>query len=107
VFVQILDCRFTQITKLENLPIGLQELHCNRYTILFVDNIPKETINFTLKGYNAIKRIQKRMKWRYKRKRNAARIICNGCHNWVWKPLCRDGTIGIRPRLDMISLGII
>jgi hypothetical protein len=38
-------------------------------------------------------------KWLGRRDRKA-RIIQRGCHNWVFRPKCRDGTIGIRPRLD-------
>jgi hypothetical protein len=43
----------------------------------------------------------------YTRRRVAARKITRGCHAWVWKPMCKDGTIGIRPRLDMKELGVI
>jgi hypothetical protein len=42
----------------------------------------------------------------FTRRKYAAMIISRGCHNWVWKPECNDGTIGIRPRLDMEYLGI-
>lgn len=35
-----------------------------------------------------------------KRQNDAARVIQNGCHNWIWSPLCKDNTVGIRPRLD-------
>ena len=34
----------------------------------------------------------------------AARIIQKGCENWLWKPLCKDGTIGIMPRIAMKKL---
>ena len=34
----------------------------------------------------------------YKRNR-AARIIQKACENWLYKPMCNDGTIGIVPRL--------
>ena len=37
----------------------------------------------------------------YAKRKKAAKIITQGCHNWVWKPICRDGNIGIRPRLDI------
>jgi ankyrin repeat protein len=30
---------------------------------------------------------------------NSATIIQNGCHNWLWKPKCDDGTVGIQCRL--------
>jgi hypothetical protein len=42
----------------------------------------------------------------FTRRKYAAMIISRGCHNWVWKPECKDGTKGIRPRLDMEYLGI-
>jgi len=35
----------------------------------------------------------------YVTQKKAALIITKGCHNWVCKPMCKDGTIGIRPRL--------
>jgi hypothetical protein len=73
-------------------------------TIKFIDNVEKERISFTLKGYQSVRRIQKRMKRRYKKAK--AIIIQRGCHNWIWKPLCNDGTVGIRPRLDTEALGL-
>ena len=27
--------------------------------------------------------------------KNVVRIIQQGCHNWLYKPLCKDGTTGI------------
>ncbi len=42
-------------------------------------------------------------RWLGKRNRKAI-IIQRACHNWIWKLLCNDKTIGIRPRLDMIFL---
>ena len=42
---------------------------------------------------------QQAKKW-YSKRVLAAKIITNGCHNWIWKPMCNDGTIGIRPKLD-------
>jgi len=32
-------------------------------------------------------------------RQNAARIIQKGLHNWLWSPRCKDGTVGIVPRL--------
>ncbi len=40
------------------------------------------------------------------RKRLAAITIHKGCHNWLYKPLCDDNTIGIVPRLSMKELNI-
>lgn len=28
-----------------------------------------------------------------------ARVIQKGCENWLWKPVCKDGKIGIHPRI--------
>lgn len=35
---------------------------------------------------------------------NAATVIQKGCENWLWKPLCKDGTVGIVPRLALKQL---
>jgi hypothetical protein len=58
------------------------------------------------KQYKAARRIQQMYLRHYTRRKAAARKIVEGCHAWVWKPLCKDGTIGIRPRLDMLELGV-
>ncbi|ARR74948.1 hypothetical protein SAGO17_0028 [Mimivirus AB-566-O17] len=50
--------------------------------------------------------IQNVYKSHYTIRKVAATKITNACHNWVWKPYCNDFSIGIRPRLDMIALGI-
>ena len=34
-------------------------------------------------------------------KHNAAKIIQRGMHNWLWKPICKDGTMGINLRLGL------
>jgi len=39
-------------------------------------------------------------KW-YARRKRKAMIINRACHNWVWKPICKDGTMGIRVKLDL------
>lgn len=36
----------------------------------------------------------------------AAIIIQRACHNWLYKPVCKDGSVGILPRLSMRELGI-
>ena len=41
------------------------------------------------------------------RERLALRVIEKGLHNWLWRAECRDGTIGIVPRLDMEKLKLI
>lgn len=32
---------------------------------------------------------------------NCARIIQKGLHNWLWKPICKDGTLGINIRFGL------
>ena len=40
-------------------------------------------------------------------KRNkAAQIIQNGCHNWLWKPITKDGKLGINVRIGLRALKI-
>lgn len=41
--------------------------------------------------------------YKYLTKDEAARIIQKGCHNWLYKPKCKDGTIGIVPRLGYLG----
>ncbi len=36
-----------------------------------------------------------------------AKIICYELHDYIWKPECNDGTVGIRPRLDTRELSSI
>ena len=54
----------------------------------------------------AARQIQRAYLRHYTKRRVAARKITRACHAWIWKPKCKDGTIGIRPRLDMKELGI-
>ena len=36
----------------------------------------------------------------------AALIIQRGCHNWLWKPICKDGSLGINCRLSIRQLNL-
>ena len=90
--LQKFDCRYTDIIHIENLPCTLQTFDYTDNKIKFIDNIPKNEYiemfgNFDLQKYHKMKK--------------SAKIICNGCYNWVWKPKCRDGKIGIRLKLDL------
>lgn len=38
------------------------------------------------------------------KRENAARVIQRGCHNWLFKGRCKDGSVGIVPRLSIESL---
>ena len=101
-------CMLNNIIRIENLPHGLEDFCCAANPIEFVDNVDISWFDkrggFKILWYNRIKHLQRRMKIRYKLKRNnAAKIIQNGCHNWLYSPKCRDGTIGIIPRLDLIK----
>jgi Leucine-rich repeat (LRR) protein len=117
--LNFLDLTDNKISKLENLPINLQKLYISKNKITVIENLPSglvyleydttiiskvdgihiKCLNFTLKGYRSIKRLQLRMKVRYRRKQCII-VIQRACHNWIWKPRCNDGTIGIRLRLD-------
>jgi hypothetical protein len=44
---------------------------------------------------------QRYIKYWFARRKRKAIIITRACHNWVWKPICNDGTLGIRLRLDL------
>jgi hypothetical protein len=45
--------------------------------------------------------IQRQWKIYTKNKNKAAKIIQHAMHNWLWKPICKDGTIGINLRLGL------
>ena len=118
--LQELDCSFNKIKKIENLPDTLLELDIiyNRIQVIenlpsnlqyfvfdgnpiqFIDNIPFEWFNrnFSLSWYNCIKIFQRKFKLRFARK-TAAILIGNACHDWIYAPICKDGTVGIVPRL--------
>ncbi len=53
------------------------------------------------KNYSSKKIQRVWRKYIYNKRDNAARVIQNGLHNWLAKPVCNDGTIGIIPRLAM------
>jgi ankyrin repeat protein len=44
------------------------------------------------------------IKGRIKLINNSATIIQRGCHNWLWKPKCDDGTVGIQCRMMVKEL---
>ena len=81
--LQILDCRSNQIKRIENLPLGLIYFDYNGNPIEFVDDIEYTKIKFTLKGYQAIKIIQKRMKRRYQIKNEASKKIGRQVLHWL------------------------
>jgi hypothetical protein len=64
----------------------------------FVDGILS---NRSSRSYNAAEKIQKMYLRHYTRRKYAAMIIKSYCHNWRWKPKCKDGSIGIVPRLHL------
>ena len=99
-----LDCGSNWITKLENLPLGLTWFSYTINYVTHVDNVKYDRIKFTLKGYQAIRRIQRRIRYRYDRKVKAAVTIQRGCHNWVFSGKCKDNTVGIMPRLEWRKL---
>jgi hypothetical protein len=61
---------------------------------------------FDVTKYTKIKKCQRVViKW-YHRRKKSAKVISNTVHDWVWKPLCRDGKFGVRLRLDTKELGL-
>jgi hypothetical protein len=76
-----------------------------------VDNVTIERYKkffgyFDVRDYTKIKKCQRVViKWYWRRKRKA-RVVCNAIHDWIWKPICRDWTFGVRLRLDTKELGL-
>jgi hypothetical protein len=100
-----------RITKIENLPESLQKFYCDSNQIQFVDNVTihdyeKFFGRFNVRDYTKIKKCQRVMtKWFHRRKRKAC-VIQRVLENWIWKPVCRDGTYSVRLRLDTKELGL-
>lgn len=60
---------------------------------------PWDWKNISRNTFNYLKRIkicQRTFIKRYYKRKRAAQKITRMCHNWIWKPLCNDNTIGIR-----------
>jgi Leucine-rich repeat (LRR) protein len=105
------DCQYNKITRIENLPESLKVFMFDDNPIQFVDNLGIDEYKslfgeFVVQDYTNIKKCTRIIKNWHILHETAARVITRGCHNWIWKPFCNDGTIGIRPRLDMQELGI-
>ena len=102
--LKVFYCNDNKITKIENLPRGLQKFKYLFNPIKFVDDISIEWFEqrggFNLQWYNTIKRLQRRQRLRFKRNKSA-KIIQKGCHNWLWKPICNDGTHGVHCRIGL------
>ena len=116
--LKAIDLGINQINKMnwEWIPQGLREnldvidLWCNRITKLSWEGchwnlkIYPEEYQEEFEKYKAATRIQRVWLRKYTKRKYAAKVITDACHNWIWKPLCKDGTIGIRPRLDILAL---
>jgi hypothetical protein len=79
---------------LENLPESLCELDYSKNPIQFVDDVEYNRIEFSLKGYQTIRRIQKRMKRCFKMKNEASRLIGKHVLHWLYKVdgiMCKKG----------------
>jgi len=101
----------------ESLPLGLESMTFRvngNNNLLFVrefldnaliDNVSGKIVKFTIKGYQSIRRIQLRLKFRLTLVKMVIELIQSATKKWVWKPICYDGKIGIRPRVDMENFG--
>ena len=82
--LQLLDFSRNQITRIENLPLGLVYLtYYGGNPIEYVDDVKYSDIKFRLRGYKAIRIIQKRMKRRYKIKDESSRLIGRYTLHWL------------------------
>ena len=99
--LQIFSCYCNNITKIENLPNNLQIFDYDKNKIQFIDNINVNYFNvpFELTWYNTIKKFQRRIRAYTQVKHNSAKLIQKGCYNWLFLAKCKDGTVGIVPRL--------
>lgn len=75
-------------------------------TLKSIDGVLLDKINFSLHGYYAIHMLQRRMRRRFSKKTKAAKIIQKHLENWLFKPKCNDGTVGIAVRLGARALAV-
>ena len=95
----------TSITKIEYIKNKNISIAYNHH-VKYIDNLlitwlDEHRICITWPMYFILKKYQRNIKLKYQRKLNAIRLIQKNCYNWIWKPTCKDGTIGIRLRLDL------
>ena len=98
-----LYCEYNLFTKLENLPLSLNYIFFIN-DITHIDNLEiswfKSTRDELLEQYNRIRFMQLRYKLKFRCRRTRAAIkIQRACHNWLWSPKCKDGTVGISCRI--------
>jgi hypothetical protein len=100
--LQVLYCHGNQITCIEskNLPVCLSIFSYDEHLVTHVDNVEMSSINFSIHGFQIVRRLQKRIHWRFWTRRDKAiRLIQKYCTTWLWKPTSLDGTFGINLRL--------
>lgn len=68
-----------------------------RYNMLFID--------FNVSRF--IVKIQRRIRRKIIRRRNAARVIQKACYNWLWLTTTKDGNMGINCRIGMKQCGLL
>ena len=105
--LKVFYCRDNKITKIENLPNSLQEFGYWGNEISMVDDLELSRFNggkFNLWVYQSFKRLQRRIRLRHKRKNAAARVIQQGCYNWLYSAKCKDGKLGLMVARDIENL---
>jgi hypothetical protein len=73
----------------------LEELEAGFIPDMSVFNDTEDRILTKINGYPDF------FPWQLAIRDKAARKIQEYCHNWLWKPICKDGTMGINLRLGL------
>ena len=107
--LQVLACDDNNLTTLPALPSTLTDLYCEGNPITWCsrlgDLIRLRQPNKLIRKVAATKAQRGWKRYRERKQRDqAARKIQKACDNWLFKPKCRDGTIGIVPRLILGKL---
>ena len=87
--LQIIYLNTNQITEMNwrDCPPTLQEIILNNNN----NNNRVTNKEWSYENYKMALKIAKVYKIHYNKRIKAAKIITRGCHNWVWKPICKDG----------------
>jgi hypothetical protein len=64
---------------------------------------PYKPWNWEYLSYNEFNYKQKQQEIK---RNHAAKIIQDACHNWLWKPITKDGKLGINAKIGLKELNI-
>lgn len=110
-----LNLSYNNIASLGKLPRTLQYLEIFGNPIYEIANLPiswwllrlpcqptdglDHSSTFDIRLYRILQKLQRRWRIKVEIRNQKAKVIQNACYNWLFNVKCKDGTVGIVPRL--------